>query len=143
LQGLAAYGRSSLETKGNSCPCPWADRAAGDRRRRSRSRHEVPTKINFLGTVGPNSDLRLLGDLDTNRKCRGAREMGLFRVTNNGFRLVDADRSSFNGGWAFRADLSGAPDIVIKAKKDTRNRGNVVCKAATLALSANSAQYPG
>jgi hypothetical protein len=68
---------------------------------------------------------------------------GLFRETNNGFRLVDADISSFNGAWAFRADLSGAPDIAIKVKKDTRNRGNVICKSKTLLLSANKAQYPG
>jgi hypothetical protein len=101
------------------------------------------TKINFIGTAGPNNDLRLFGDLDTNRKCRGARDMGLFRETNNGFRLVDADLSSFNGAWAFRADLSGAPDIAIKVKKDTRNRGNVICKSKTLLLSANKAQYPG
>jgi hypothetical protein len=101
------------------------------------------TKINFIGTAGPNNDLRLFGDLDTNRKCRGARDMGLFRETNNGFRLVDADISSFNGAWAFRADLSGAPDIAIKVKKDTRNRGNVICKSKTLLLSATKAQYPG
>ena len=92
------------------------------------------TKINFLDRAGPNSDIRLLGDLQTNRKCRGAREMGLFKETNNGFRLVDADLSSFNGAWAFRADLTGAPDIVIKAKRDARKRGSVVCKSATLLL---------
>jgi hypothetical protein len=95
---------------------------------------KYPTRINFIGTAGPNNDLRLLGDLATNRKCRGARELGLFRQTNNGFRLVDADLSSFNGAWAFRADLSGAPDIAVKVKKDTRKRGRVVCKSDTLLL---------
>jgi hypothetical protein len=102
------------------------------------------TKINFIGTAGPNNDLRLFGDLDTNRKCRGARELGLFKETSGGdFRLVDADLSSLNGAWAFRADLTGAPDIAIKVKKDTRNHGNVICKSKTLLLSANKAQYPG
>jgi hypothetical protein len=104
---------------------------------------KYPTKINFIGSDGPNSDLRLLGDLTTNRKCRGARELGLFKETNNGFRLVDADLSSFNGAWAFRADLSGAPDIAIKVRKDTRNRGKVICKPRTLLLSPTKAQYPG
>jgi hypothetical protein len=105
---------------------------------------KYPTRINYIGTAGQANDLRLLGDLQTNRKCLGAREMGLFRKTSNGkFRLVDADLSSFNGAWAFRADLSGAPDIAIKVKKDRRNRGNVICKSKTLLLTPDKAQYPG
>jgi hypothetical protein len=104
---------------------------------------KYPTKINFIDTVGPISDIRFLGDLQTNRKCRGARKMGLYRETYNGFRLVDADLSSVNGAWAFRADLSGSPDIAIKVTKDRRNRGNVICKSKTLLLSPTKAQYPG
>jgi hypothetical protein len=58
------------------------------------------TKIVFLGTEGPPSDLTLFGNLDTKRKCRAAREMGLFKQTSNGYKLVDVDLSSFNGAWA-------------------------------------------
>ena len=68
--------------------------------------------------------------------------MALFRKTSSGYQLADVDLSSFNGAWALRGDLTGTPDLAIKAKKDTRNHGNVVCKPATLLLSPTSANYP-
>ena len=100
------------------------------------------TKIVFLGTEGPPSDLTLFGNLDTKRKCRAAREMGLFKQTSNGYKLVDVDLSSFNGAWALRGDLTGLPDIAIKVKRATRKHGNVVCKPDTIKLSAGSPMYP-
>jgi hypothetical protein len=99
---------------------------------------KYPTKIEFLGTGGPGAqDLTLFGDLNTNRKCRGAREMGLFKDTSYGFKLVDVDLSSFNGAWALKGDLTGQPDLAIKVKRDTRRHGNVVCKPNTITLSGN------
>jgi hypothetical protein len=99
------------------------------------------TEIKYLGSNGPIDDVTLYGELKTNPKCRAARQMELYRITNNGPRLADVDLSSFNGAWAFRAFLTGAPDIVIKAKKDTRNHGNVVCKGASIRLSANPMKH--
>lgn len=103
---------------------------------------KYPTKIVFLGTDGPASDLTLFGNLDTKRKCRVAREMGLFKQTSNGYELVDVDLSSFNGAWAMKGDLTGLPDIAIKVKRATRNHGNVVCKPDTIKLSGDSPTYP-
>jgi hypothetical protein len=102
-----------------------------------------PTSIEYLGAAGPASDLTLFGDLDTHRKCRAAREMGLFKQTSNGYKLVDVDLSSFNGAWAMKGDLTGLPDIAIKVKRATRNHGNVVCKPDTIKLSGGSPMYPG
>jgi len=104
---------------------------------------KYPTKIVFLGgTEGPPSDLTLFGNLDTKRKCLAARKMGLFKLTSNGYKLVDVDLSSFNGAWALRGDLTGLPDIAIKVKRATRKHGNVVCKPDTIKLSAGSPMYP-
>jgi hypothetical protein len=68
--------------------------------------------------------------------------VGLFKKTSSGYRLIDIDLSSFNGAWALRADLSGSPDLAIQAKREKRNHGRVVCKAATYLLTPTSAQYP-
>jgi len=102
------------------------------------------THILYLGSDGPGiDDLTLFGDLNTRPTCRGARTVGLFKKTNRGYRLIDVDLSSFNGAWALRADLTGEPDVAIQVKREKRNHGNVVCKAATLKLSANPmADYP-
>jgi hypothetical protein len=97
----------------------------------------------FLGNTGSTlADQVLYGKLRANDKCVGAREMGLFRKTNNGYRLLDVDLSSFNGAWALRGNLTGQPDLAIKVNRDTRKRGNVICKADTLLLTSNSSQYP-
>lgn len=101
------------------------------------------TQIVFLGADGPSaSDVTLFGDLNSNSKCVGARELGLFRETSRGFKLVDADLSSFNGAWALRANLSSSPNLAIKVKKEKRNHGNVVCKGRTRLLSPAKASYP-
>jgi hypothetical protein len=71
----------------------------------------------FLGNDGPSiDDQTLFGDLNTSPKCRGARTVGLFKKTSNGFRLIDIDLSSFNGAWALRADLTGSPDLAVQVK---------------------------
>jgi hypothetical protein len=97
------------------------------------------THIVFLGNSGPPpndlSDQTFYGDLQTKHKCRGAREMGLFRKTANGYKLIDVDLSSFNGAWALRADVTGAPDLAVKVKRDRRKHGRVVCKPDKITLS--------
>ena len=101
------------------------------------------THIVFLGNSGPSAaDQTLYGDLNTSPKCRGARTVGLFKKTRSGFRLIDIDLSSFNGAWALRADLTGSPDLAVQVKREKRNHGRVVCKAATITLSSESADYP-
>lgn len=100
------------------------------------------TKINFLGSGGQSThDVTVFGTLSTNSKCLGARRVELYKATNTGAKLVDVDLSSFNGAWALRADLTGAPNLAIKVKKDKRNHGKVVCKGSTITLSANKARY--
>jgi hypothetical protein len=98
------------------------------------------THIVFLGNSGPSlQDQTLYGDLNTNPKCRGARQLGLFKKTSSGFRLLDVDLSSFNGAWALRADLTGTPDLAVQVTREKRSRGRVVCKRAALKLTAKSA----
>ena len=108
--------------------------------------HKYQTKIVFLGNSGPSSnpnDQTFYGDLNSNSKCVGARKVGLFRETTGGdFKLIDVDLSSFNGAFALRAELNGAPNLAIQVAKDKRNNGNVVCKSATLSLQpANSGSF--
>jgi hypothetical protein len=101
------------------------------------------THIVFLGNSGPSlADQTLYGDLNTSPKCRGARTVSLFKETSYGFRLIDVDLSSFNGAWALRGDLTGTPDLAVQAKREKRKHGRIVCKAATITLSSNSADYP-
>jgi hypothetical protein len=101
------------------------------------------THIAFLGNSGPTiEDQTLTGDLNTNRKCRDARQLGLLKQTSRGFKLLDVDLSSLNGAWALRADLTGSPDLVVHVTREKRSRGRVVCKPATLRLTANSPNYP-
>jgi len=100
--------------------------------------HKYSTKIVFLGNSGtlsnPN-DQTFYGHLSSNSKCLGARKVGLFRKTSVGdFKLIDVDLSSFNGAFALRAELNGAPNLAIKVAKDKRNNGKVVCRSATLSL---------
>ena len=94
------------------------------------------THIVFLGNSGPSlQDQTLYGDLNTNPKCGGARQLRLFKKTSTGFKLVDVDLSSFNGAWALRADLTGTPDLVVQVTREKRSRGRVVCKPAALRLT--------
>ena len=100
--------------------------------------HKYSTKIVFLGNSGtlsnPN-DQTFYGHLSSNSKCLGARKVGLFRKTRGGdFKLIDVDLSSFNGAFALRAELNGAPNLAIKVVKDKRNNRKVVCRSATLSL---------
>jgi hypothetical protein len=100
--------------------------------------HKYSTKIVFLGNSGPSSnpnDQTFYGDLNSNSNCVGARQVGLFRETSGGgFKLIDVDLSSFNGAFALRAELNGAPNLAIQVAKAKRNHGKVVCKPATLSL---------
>ena len=98
----------------------------------------------FLGNSGTTlQDQTLTGDLDSKSKCVGARTVGLYKQTSSGFKLMDIDLSSFNGAWATRADLTGTPDLAIKVQRERRgHRGRVVCKGATLKLSADAPAYP-
>ena len=101
------------------------------------------THIVFLGNDGPSlQDQTLFGDLNTNRKCRSARLMGLFKQTSNGLKELDLDFTSLHGAWALRADLTGTPDLTIKATREKRKHGRVVCKPAKITLSAGSPAYP-
>jgi hypothetical protein len=101
--------------------------------------HKYSTKIVFLGNSGPSSnpsDQTFYGDLNSNSKCLGARKVGLFKQTSGGdFKLIDVDLSSFNGAFALRAEINGAPKLAIQVAKDKRNNGKVVCKSATLSLA--------
>jgi hypothetical protein len=98
-----------------------------------------PTKIVFLGNTGPSlQDMTFFGDLNSNSKCVGARDVGFFKLTSYGYKLLDRDLSSVNGAWAVRGDLTGSPDVAIKVKRDTRKHGRVICKPATLKLTAGS-----
>jgi hypothetical protein len=97
------------------------------------------TRIVFQDTFGEIQDLTVFGKLNTNAKCLGARQMALFkRTSGDEFKLVDVDLSSFNGAWAFRANLTGGPDLAIKVKKDTRKHGDVICKGNTITLTSNA-----
>jgi hypothetical protein len=100
--------------------------------------HKYSTKIVFLGNSGPSSnpsDQTFYGDLNSNSKCLGARKVGLFKQTSGGdFKLIDIDLSSFNGAFALRAELNGAPNLAIQVAKEKRNNGKVVCKSAALSL---------
>ena len=104
--------------------------------------HTYPTKIVFLGNSGSPSDpndLTFFGDLNSNSKCVGARKVGLFRQTSGGdFKLIDVDLSSFNGAFALRAEINGAPNLAIQVAKEKRNNGKVVCKGATLLLQPSA-----
>jgi hypothetical protein len=93
------------------------------------------TKIVFLGNNSAGADQTFYGKLKTNSNCLAAREMGLFKKTSHGYKLLDVDLSSFNGAWAMRAELNGTPDLAIKVKKVVRNHGNVICKRDTLTLT--------
>jgi len=100
--------------------------------------HKYTTKIVFLGNSGPPSnpsDQTFYGDLNANTNCVAARQVGLFKQTSSGkFKLIDIDLSSFNGAFALRAEIKGAPTLAIQVAKDKRNNGKVVCKPATLQL---------
>ena len=100
--------------------------------------HKYRTKIVFLGNSGPSSnpsDQTFYGDLNSNSNCVGARKVGLFKDTGGGdFKLLDVDLSSFNGAFALRVELRGAPNLAIQVAKDKRDGGRVVCKPATLSL---------
>ena len=100
--------------------------------------HKYSTKIDFLGNSGSQSDPNdqtFFGDLNSNSKCVGARKVGLFKQTSGGdFKLIDIDLSSFNGAFALRAELTGAPNLAIQVAKEKRNHGQVICKSATLSL---------
>ena len=100
--------------------------------------HRYSTKIAFLGNSGPSSDPNdqtFYGNLNSSANCVGARKVGLFRETSGGdFKLIDVDLSSFNGAFALRAELNGAPKLAIQVAKDKRNNGKVVCRSATLLL---------
>jgi hypothetical protein len=101
------------------------------------------TKIVYLGNGGSSiSDVTIYGDLNSNAKCVGARSVGLFKKTAQGYKLIDADLSSFNGAWALRADLTGTPDLAIQVTKEKRKHGDIVCKPAAITLSPNSQSYP-
>ncbi len=106
--------------------------------------HKYKTKIAFLGNSGPSSDpsdQTFYGDLNSNSKCVGARKVGLFKETKGGdFKILDVDLSSFNGAFALRAELTGAPTLAIQVAKDRRNHGKVICKSATLALQPATAR---
>jgi len=101
--------------------------------------HKYSTKIVFLGNSGTSSnpqDQTFYGDLNSNSKCLAARKVGLFKQTSGGnFKLIDIDLSSFNGAFALRAELNGAPNLAIQVAKEKRNHGKVVCKAAALSLA--------
>jgi hypothetical protein len=109
--------------------------------------HKYSTKIVFLGNSGTPSDPNdqtFYGHLNSNSKCVGARQVGLFKETSKGgFKLIDVDLSSFNGAFALRAEITGAPNLAIQVAKTKRNNGKVVCKAATLSLqpSAKSGSF--
>ena len=100
--------------------------------------HKYSTKIDFLGNSGPPShpnDQTFYGNLNSNSKCVGARKVGLFKKTKSGdYRILDVDLSSFNGAFALRAELTGAPTLAIQVAKDGRDHGKVICKPATLQL---------
>jgi hypothetical protein len=101
------------------------------------------TKIVYLGNNSTSvKDVTLYGDLNTNRKCRSGREVGLFKQTKRGFKLLDVDLSSFNGAWALRADLTGLPELAIKVTREKRNHGKVLCRGRTVGVSPGSPNYP-
>jgi hypothetical protein len=106
--------------------------------------HKYQTKIVFLGNSGPSSnpsDQTFYGDLNSNSKCLAARKVGLFKETNSGeFKILDVDLSSFNGAFALRAELNGAPNLAIQVAKDKRNHGKAICKSATLSLQPATAR---
>jgi hypothetical protein len=101
--------------------------------------HKYKTRIDFRGATSSRSDpndLTFYGDLNSNPKCVGARQVGLFRETAKGsFKLIDIDLSSFNGAFGLRAEINGAPNLAIKVAKEKRNHGKVVCKPATQLLT--------
>jgi hypothetical protein len=105
--------------------------------------HKYKTKIDFLGNSGPtptSSDQTFYGDLNSNSKCMGARKVGLFKKRGpNDYKLLDVDLSSFNGAFALRTELNGAPNLAIQVEKEKRNHGKVVCKSATLSLQPGPA----
>jgi hypothetical protein len=100
--------------------------------------HKYKTKIVFLDNDWPDSnpsDQTFYGDLNSNSKCIGARKVGLFKKRGpNDYKLLDVDLSSFNGAFALRTELNGAPNLAIQVEKEKRNHGKVVCKPATLSL---------
>jgi hypothetical protein len=102
------------------------------------------THIVFLGNSGQTAqDQTFAGNLNTNPKCRAARQVGLFKETSRGFKLVDIDLSSFNGAWALRTDVTGSPNLLVAVRREKRSRGRVVCKPAKLSLKpmANPEKY--
>jgi hypothetical protein len=109
--------------------------------------HKYKTKIVFLGNSGPSSnpsDQTFYGDLNSNSKCVGARKVGLFKETSGGdFKLLDVDLSSFNGAFALRTELNGAPNLAIQIERERRNHGKIVCKSATLSLEPAQAPQAG
>jgi hypothetical protein len=93
-----------------------------------------PTTVNFRDSDGTASDVLITGDLRTNVRCRGGRTVKMFKRTGSSFKLLDVDRTSRNGAWAVRGDLTGLPDVKIKATKSTRKKGAIVCRADSLLL---------
>ena len=106
--------------------------------------HKYKTKIVHVGNSSPGSnpsDQTFYGDLNSNSKCVGARKVSLFKKTSGGdFKLLDVDLSSFNGAFALRTELNGAPKLAIQVTRARRNHHKVICKSATLTLEPAQAR---
>lgn len=98
------------------------------------------TSIHLRSTSGSqgNKDDILNGDIHTNGKCLADRTMKMYKKVGSEFRLVDVDRTSADGAWTLRGNLSGLPDLQIRATEETRRHGHVICKGHTNYLTAST-----
>jgi hypothetical protein len=112
-----------------------------------------PTTVRFLTGTGFQNDGIVMGQLETNSKCRSLRKVTMYRQTSSGDTQIDKILSSARGAWAFRYDPSTPIQAKFTAARDIRRNGNVVCegdsfvrplgasiRAATDASSAGAAK---
>ena len=89
-----------------------------------------PTTVRFLGGAGFQTDGIVIGELATNPKCRGLREVTMERPTSSGYTRMDKGLSSARGAWAFRYDIpASSTQFRFTATRDVRRNSNVVCEA--------------
>jgi hypothetical protein len=102
---------------------------------------QIRTTIDHRGTDFTNpSDAMVFGVLDTPKaKCRSGRTLKLLVPhvpgKGGGFELVDTDRSSHAGTWAFRANLLGVSSARIRVGEKKLGHGNGTCAAATRTIA--------
>jgi len=92
-----------------------------------------PTTVKFVTGAGTQTEDTVMGQLNTDSKCRRLRKVTISRQTGSGYTQVDKVLSSARGAWAFHVGVDPSTSIRFKftAPRDIRENGSVVCEADT------------